>query len=174
MVQEGKPLLDPTVEALFQSLPEGADDESGYMAAKRMFEQANAKRNAKIQAGAKDKAEEDALSTNAKRTFDESAETDEGGGTSQNEDGYGPTSSFERVQWADDLPSIDEIPPMPHTALPSKDAPPEAWESFRAMYEANLAKSEAQFANVKSTVGKLQRMEREGGYMCVKKKAPKK
>ena len=96
------------------------------------------------------------------------------GGTSQNEDGYGFASNFERVQWADELPSIDEICPIPQAALPSKDAPPEVWESFRASYEANVAKSEAQFANVKSTVGKLQRMEREGGYMCVKKKAPKK
>ena len=63
---------------------------------------------------------------------------------------------------------------MPNAALPSKDAPPEVWESWRAGYEANMPKTKAQFANVKSTVGKLQRMEREGGYMCVKKKAPKK
>ena len=96
-----------------------------------MYEQPNAKRNAKLQADTKPKNEEAALSTNAKRTFDESAEKDECGGASQNEDGYGLTSSFERVQWADELPSIDEICPMPNAALPSKDAPPEVWDSWR-------------------------------------------
>ena len=62
---------------------------------------------------------------------------------------------------------------MPNAALPSKDAPDSVWESWRAVYEANMAKTEAQFANVKTTVGKLQRIEREGGYVCVKNKFSK-
>ena len=61
-----KPFLDPIAEAFFQSLPEGAEDEFGYMAARKMYEEANARRNAKAEADAKAKADEEAFSISAK------------------------------------------------------------------------------------------------------------
>jgi len=162
LVLDGKSVFDSNTVAFIQSLPADEDDEDGIKSAVRHVEELVAKRRAKAaEAEANAKAADEARgSGNAKRSIEESVETDQG---DQNDDGYG----FTRVQWSDELPSIDEILPMPCTALPSKDAPPEVWESWRKSYETNMTRTSAQVASVKQTNGKLQRTGREGGYMCV-------
>ena len=93
--------------------------------------------------------------------FEESAETDD---KRQNEDGYTRMES-----WSDELPNMDEISTYPIGALPAEDAPPEVWARFRISFATYQTHSANQLATVKQTVGKLQRLEREGGFICIPK-----
>ena len=61
-----------------------------------------------------------------KRTFEESAETDD---KRQNEDGYTRMES-----WSNKLPNMDEIFAYPIDALPAEDAPPEVWANFKTSF----------------------------------------
>ena len=64
---------------------------------------------------------------------------------------------------------MDEICAYPFGAWPAADVAPEVWADFKASFTSHQARAEAQIPTAKQTAGKLQRLEREGGYVCMPK-----
>ena len=64
---------------------------------------------------------------------------------------------------------MDEISAYPLGAWRAEDAGLEVWANFKASFTSYQPRAEAQTSTVKRTVGQLQRLDREGGDVCMPK-----